>query len=318
MISNIDKNLLIAALESALKYGQTSAGVSSLQDLWTRVHALRVDFDADPATVTDEEITAMIATLQAVEIPDPASLLRLFGHTGTTSPGSYVAVSTWGTLLNKPVTFPPDEHQHNWSDISYKPYRYDPKVHRHPWEQIDNVPETFEPGTHAHTFADVTNKPTTYPPDAHAHAFADVTNKPTTYPPDVHAHAFADVTNKPTTYPPDAHAHTFSEITLKPDVYPATWGGIESKPANMKVIAFVSWTGNGTTSQVVATPFPAQMMQIIAVNGVSGIVTTSGALRTTSATTANAVTFGALSLTLNVSELTASGIGYTAIIYGGI
>ena len=299
MISNIDKNLLIAALESALKYGQTSAGVSSLQDLWTRVHALRVDFDADPATVTDEEITAMIATLQAVEIPDPASLLRLFGHTGTTSPGSYVAVSTWGTLLNKPVTFPPDEHQHNWSDISYKPYRYDPKVHRHPWEQIDNVPETFEPGTHAHTFADVTNKPTTYPPDAHAHAFADVTNKPTTYP-------------------PDAHAHTFSEITLKPDVYPATWGGIESKPANMKVIAFVSWTGNGTTSQVVATPFPAQMMQIIAVNGVSGIVTTSGALRTTSATTANAVTFGALSLTLNVSELTASGIGYTAIIYGGI
>ena len=280
MISNIDKNLLIAALESALKYGQTSAGVSSLQDLWTRVHALRVDFDADPATVTDEEITAMIATLQAVEIPDPASLLRLFGHTGTTSPGSYVAVSTWGTLLNKPVTFPPDEHQHNWSDISYKPYRYDPKVHRHPWEQIDNVPETFEPGTHAHTFA--------------------------------------DVTNKPTTYPPDAHAHTFSEITLKPDVYPATWGGIESKPANMKVIAFVSWTGNGTTSQVVATPFPAQMMQIIAVNGVSGIVTTSGALRTTSATTANAVTFGALSLTLNVSELTASGIGYTAIIYGGI
>ena len=299
MISNIDKNLLIAALESALKYGQTSAGVSSLQDIWTRVHALRVDFDADPATVTDEEITAMIATLQAVEIPDPASLLRLFGHTGTTSPGSYVAVSTWGTLLNKPVTFPPDEHQHNWSDISYKPYRYDPKVHRHPWEQIDNVPETFEPGTHAHTFADVTNKPTTYPPDAHAHAFADVTNKPTTYP-------------------PDAHAHTFSEITLKPDVYPATWGGIESKPANMKVIAFVSWTGNGTTSQVVATPFPAQMMQIIAVNGVSGIVTTSGALRTTSATTANAVTFGALSLTLNVSELTASGIGYTAIIYGGI
>lgn len=151
MFTAIDKNLLIAALESALLYAQRSAGVSSLEDLSSNVADLRTRFDANPNDVTDAQLEAMIATLQALEIPDPGKLSRLLTTAGITDTNTYLAVCAWSTILNKPTTFPPAEHAHNWGDIAFKPATYPPAPHTHEatgggaadWNTLANRPQTL-------------------------------------------------------------------------------------------------------------------------------------------------------------------------------
>lgn len=183
MLTTIDKNLLIASLESALLYAQHSAGVDSLEDLTAQVAALRSAFTADPATVTDAQLETMLATLQALDIPDPAKLSRLLTASSVTDTNSYLAVCSWGTLLNKPLTFPPAAHAHPWQEISSKPTTYPPSAHTHEAQPV------------AVAWADVSDKPTTFPPAEHTHeaqpvavTWADVTDKPTTFPPAEHTH----------------------------------------------------------------------------------------------------------------------------------
>ena len=194
--TTIDKNLLIAALESALLYAQHSAGVSSLEDLTTQVAALRSAFDSNPASVTDAQLETMIATLQAVEIPDPTQLSRLLTASNVTETHSYLAVCSWATLLNKPATFPPAAHQHPWSEVTYKPATFPPAAHTHPdpeWNAIQHRPDQFPPTGHQHAWGEVTNQPATYPPATHTHTdlIADwdtLQHKPATFPPATHSH----------------------------------------------------------------------------------------------------------------------------------
>ena len=179
MFTQVDKNLLIAALESALLYARNSAGVSSLDDLTAQIAALRTAFDANPDNVTDAQLDAMIATLQALEIPDPATLSRLLTTTTVNSSTSYLAVCSWATVLNKPATFPPAEHAHAWSEISFRPATFPPATHTHEaqavaWSDVMDKPATFPPAEHTHTDAmadwnTLQNKPATFPPEAHTH-----------------------------------------------------------------------------------------------------------------------------------------------------
>ena len=210
MFTPIDKNLLIAALESALLYAQNSAGVPSLEDLTAQISALRLAFDADPANVSDEQINAMIATLQALEIPDPAQLSRLLTVNGMTDTNTYLAVCSWATLLNKPATFPPSAHAHPWSQITYKPITFPPSAHPHPELAAD--------------WNTLANKPTTFPPSAHPHPelaadWNTLANKPTTFPPATHTHTdlaadWNTLANKPATFPAEDHQHTRQRFCL--------------------------------------------------------------------------------------------------------
>ena len=183
----VDKNLLIASLESALIYAQNSVGVSSLEALTTQIAALRSAFETDPANVTESMLESMIAKLQALEIPDPEKLSRLLTTTTVSNTNTYLAVCSWATLLNKPISFPPEAHTHPWSEISYKPISFPPETHTHPGLTTD--------------WNALTSKPTTFPPDAHTHVKSDVTDFPATLPPITHTHVKSDVTDFPATLP---------------------------------------------------------------------------------------------------------------------
>ncbi|ATW61301.1 minor tail protein [Streptomyces phage Alsaber] len=75
----------------------------------------------------------------------------------------------WGSLSNKPGTFPPDAHTHDYTTLTNKPTTFPPSSHTHDWSQIVNEPATFPPSTHSHTWASITSKPTTFTPSTHYH-----------------------------------------------------------------------------------------------------------------------------------------------------
>ena len=59
-------------------------------------------------------------------------------------------------MTGKPLTFPPDLHQHAWTDITATP------VFTQRWP----------------TYDEVTGKPATFPPSPHQHAWTDITGAP--------------------------------------------------------------------------------------------------------------------------------------------
>lgn len=54
MFTPIDKNLLIAALESAIYHACVNANIVSLHAIETGVSSLRQRFDVDPESVTED------------------------------------------------------------------------------------------------------------------------------------------------------------------------------------------------------------------------------------------------------------------------
>ena len=175
MFTSIDKNLLIAAMESAIFQVYQRANITSLSAIETRVSALRQKFDLTPENVADAEIFALIDTIQKAQIPDFKTIDSV--------PRADVAYSyIWERILNKPTTFPPSTHAHPWQEISSKPTTYPPSAHTHEAQPV------------AVTWADVTDKPTTFPPAEHTHealsvAWDAIDDKPTTFAPSEHTHA---------------------------------------------------------------------------------------------------------------------------------
>ena len=138
MFTSIDKNLLIAAMESALDFAHQRANIASFSELETRVSALRQAFSISPENVLDSEIYSLIDTIQAAQIPDFKTIQSI--------PRADVAYSyIWDRILNKPATFPPAEHTHEALSAT--------------WENIAGKPSTYPPTSHAHTFASITSKP---------------------------------------------------------------------------------------------------------------------------------------------------------------
>ena len=343
MFTLTDKNLLIAALESAIYHACLNANIISLQAIETGVSALRQKFDTNPDNISDDEIFLMIETIENAKIPALSQISFTDNETDITNK---IVSFLWKNILNKPATFPPDVHRHNWSELDYKPYQYEPRAHAHGIADITDFPSAMPPEAHTHVRADVSDFPSAMPPEAHTHVRADVSDFPSAMPPEAHTHVRADVSDFPATMPPEAHSHEFADILFKPETYPPdnhthtvswpdvinkqasyppsihsheiAWGEITSKPADLKKISFVSWTGDGTTNRVLTTTFQVSLVQVVANNGLSGIATTNGALRTTTATLSGAFTYGATTLTLNAVELNVSGVGYTALLFGAV
>lgn len=161
MFTPIDKNLLIAALESAIYHACRNANVVSLQAIETGVSALRQRFDATPESVSDDDIFRMVETIERATIP---ALSHISAIDDDTNIADRVVSFLWKNIVGTPKTFPPSTHQHPWSEVTYKP-------------------STFPPATHTHQAADITDMPATGAAD-----WATLANKPTTFPPATHTH----------------------------------------------------------------------------------------------------------------------------------
>lgn len=193
MFSAIDKNLLIAALESAIYHACLNANVVSLHAIETGVSALRQRFDATPETVSDEEIFLMIDTIERATIP---VLSHISAIDNDTNIADRVVSYLWKNIVGKPATFPPAAHQHPWGEVTFKP-------------------ATFPPATHQHVKADISDFPATMTPDAHSHAYSEITDTPATFPPSPHEHpeyagggaTWDTLADKPATFPPSPHEH---------------------------------------------------------------------------------------------------------------
>ena len=194
MFTPIDKNLLIAALESAIYHACVNANIVSLHAIESGVSLLRQRFDADPVSVTEADIFGMVETIERATIPAIAQISVLDNSSNI---ADRVVSFLWKNIIDKPATVPPAGHGHAWSEVTYKP-------------------ATFPPATHQHPFEAITEKPNTYPPDAHAHAYASITDKPATFPPAAHTHpeyegggatTWDELADKPATFPPAAHTH---------------------------------------------------------------------------------------------------------------
>ena len=179
MFTPIDKNLLIAAMESAIYHACVTANIVSLHAIETGVSSLRQRFDIDPASVSDAEVYGMVDTIERATIPKLTQISEL---DNTTNIADRVVSFLWKNILEKPTTFPPSAHAHLWNEISSKPTTFPPSAHTHEAQPV------------AVTWADVTDKPTTFPPAEHTHealsvAWDAIDDKPTTFAPSEHTHS---------------------------------------------------------------------------------------------------------------------------------
>lgn len=74
----IEKNLTIAACESALEYACENAGITSLAELETLVATLRSAFETDPASVTEYQILLVWVAFYLAQPPSLEDLSWIF------------------------------------------------------------------------------------------------------------------------------------------------------------------------------------------------------------------------------------------------
>lgn len=91
----------------------------------------------------------------------------------------------WSQINNKPIVFPPADHNQDWNTITGKPATFPPADHRQDWSTLDNVPGTFPPTPHNQGWETVTGKPLTYPPSNHNQDWSTITGKPDKYNPEI-------------------------------------------------------------------------------------------------------------------------------------
>ena len=139
MFTSTDKNLLIAAMESAIYHACVTANIVSLHAIETGVSSLRQRFDVDPASVSDAEVFGMVDTIERATIP---KLTQISGLDNTTNIADRVVSFLWKNILEKPTTFPPSAHAHPWNEISSKPTTFPPSAHTH---------SEYAPISHSHS-----------------------------------------------------------------------------------------------------------------------------------------------------------------------
>lgn len=77
-MTDIEKNLTIAACESALDYVHASANITSLATLETMTDTLRTGFDTDPANVSEYDILVAWRTFWLAQPPSLLDLSWIF------------------------------------------------------------------------------------------------------------------------------------------------------------------------------------------------------------------------------------------------
>ena len=113
MFTHIDKNLLIAAMESAIYHACVNANVVSLHAIETGVSSLRQRFDQDADSVSDADIFNLVDTIERAKIPTISQISALNNDTNI---ADRVVSFLWKNILEKPATFPSE-----WSLVQNKP-----------------------------------------------------------------------------------------------------------------------------------------------------------------------------------------------------
>lgn len=73
-LNNYDKNLLIATMERSLNDAKEAAGITALTEIETAVSALRTAYDADPATVSADDIVEASNMITLCVFPSMTSI----------------------------------------------------------------------------------------------------------------------------------------------------------------------------------------------------------------------------------------------------
>ena len=159
---------------------------------------------------------------------------------------AYSAAVKWGTIKDKPSTFPPSAHTQDWSTITGKPSSFTPIAHTHTKNQITDFPSSLKNPTSLTIQA---NGATLGSYDGSAAKTFDITASNVGASPSNHNHD--------STYSKTSHTHTAGqvgaytkgEIDTKFKNYPVPVGGIlmmynTSNPAELY---------SGTTWELLAT-----------------------------------------------------------------
>jgi len=98
-LTDIDKNLVIAALESALAYGRANAGVTSYATIERLVRQLRTQYRADPDAVSERLVKRAWEMLYNATPPAAGNLGRIsrYLRDNTFPPGTADDDATAGT-----------------------------------------------------------------------------------------------------------------------------------------------------------------------------------------------------------------------------
>lgn len=142
-------------MESAIFHACKQANIVSLHAIETGVSALRQRFDANPESVSDDDVYGMVETIERAAIPPLATIDAINNNTNI---ADRVVSYLWRNIVDKPTTFPPATHGHVKADISDFPATVAAD-----WTTLANKPTTFPPSEHQHTKADITDFPATLP-----------------------------------------------------------------------------------------------------------------------------------------------------------
>lgn len=88
MLTTIEKNLLLACIESAWQDVLRQAGVQNIRAIETAVAELRAAYQRDPARVSEEALLFWYGHLAEVVAPNVADIGRLF-RAAHTMPGVF-------------------------------------------------------------------------------------------------------------------------------------------------------------------------------------------------------------------------------------
>jgi hypothetical protein len=77
-MTDIEKNLAIASMESALDYVHRQAGIESLAAVERYVRQIRQGFQKDPDSVTEAALIVAVTLIESVELPSLKDLRRIF------------------------------------------------------------------------------------------------------------------------------------------------------------------------------------------------------------------------------------------------
>ena len=167
-ISGVDGLDIALSNKTDVGHGHSASEISGLPDPGTS------------KTYVDEELAkkANIShTHQASDIsglPAAPDVTKAYVDSELTKKSNTTHTHDFGTLTNRPTSYPPSAHQHPASDITGLPEA--PDVSK---AYVDSEMDKKANASHQHTFDSITQKPTSYPPSTHTHPASDITGLPT-------------------------------------------------------------------------------------------------------------------------------------------
>lgn len=128
------------------------------------------------------------------------------------SPGT----TTWAGITNKPVTFPPSEHQHSMIDVQGLTESLADKSslsHIHNIGDVMGLNDALNERLTSVSWSQIQEKPSAYTPTAHKHSMDEITGLQSALDAKLSSVSWGQVSGKPSTFAPSTHSHSINEVT---------------------------------------------------------------------------------------------------------